>query len=237
MLKLAADLHIHSCLSPCADMDMTPNNLINMAYLKGLEVVAVCDHNSARNLPACKAAADARGLILLPGLEVETREEVHVLTLFVSLDAAMEYAGWVYAHLPDIPNTPALFGEQIAMNEDDEPIYTEPKLLIQSTTLSIDEVTTRCRAAGGVPVPAHINRTSNSLLNSLGFIPPELDFTALEVYAALPMPEGTDLGSYHILYNSDSHTLSGISEREHFISAHDRSPEGVLAYLRTQKQN
>lgn len=214
---------------------MTPNNLINMAYLKGLEVVAVCDHNSARNLPACKAVADARGLILLPGMEVETREEVHVLTLFASLDAAMEYGCWIYAHLPEIPNTPALFGEQIAMNEDDEPIYTEPRLLIQSTTLSIDEVTSQCRAAGGVPVPAHINRTSNSLLNNLGFIPPEPRFTALEVYAALPVPEGTDLVSYHILYNSDAHTLNNISEREHFISAYNKSPEGILAYLRTQK--
>ncbi len=215
---------------------MTPNNLINMAYLKGLELVAVCDHNSARNLPACKAVADARGLLFLPGLEVETREEVHVLTLFASLEAAMDYGGWVYTHLPEIPNTPALFGEQIAMNEDDEPVYTEPKLLIQSTTLSIDEVATQCRAAGGVPIPAHINRTSNSLLYSLGFLPPELCFTALEVYAGLPVPEGTDLLRYHVLYNSDAHTLSGISEKEHFISAYEKSPEGVLQYLRTQKQ-
>lgn len=236
MLKLAADLHIHSCLSPCADMEMTPNNLINMAYLKGLEVVAVCDHNSARNLPACKAVADARGLILLPGIEVETREEVHVLTLFASLDAAMDYASWVYAHLPEIPNTPALFGEQIAMNEDDELIYTEPRLLIQSTTLSIDEVTAQCRAAGGVPVPAHINRTSNSLLSSLGFLPPELNFTALEVYSALPVPEALDLAGYHILHNSDAHTLHDISEREQFISAYEKSPEGILVYLRTRKQ-
>lgn len=213
---------------------MTPNNLVNMAYLKGLEVIAVCDHNSARNLPACKAVADARGLIFLPGMEVETREEVHVLTLFASLDAALEFSHWVYDNLPDIPNTPLLFGEQTAMDEDDEPIYSEQKLLIQSTTLSIDEVTARCRAEGGVPIPAHINRPSNSLISSLGFVPPELNLTALELYENLPTP-AMDLSRYHIVYNSDAHRLSDISERIHFISAYEKSPEGVLAYLASQK--
>ena len=234
MYKLAADLHIHSCLSPCADMEMTPNNLVNMAYLKGLEVIAVCDHNSARNLPACKAVADARGLIFLPGMEVETREEVHVLTLFASIEAAMKFSYWIYDHLPDIPNTPLLFGEQIAMDEDDEPIFTEKRLLIQSTTLSIDAVTARCRAEGGIPVPAHINRPSNSLISSLGFVPLELNLTALELYENLPAPD-MDFSSYHIVYNSDAHMLNDISERIHFISAFEKSPEGVLAYLSSRK--
>ncbi|MDD3919657.1 MAG: hypothetical protein PHO41_00565 [Eubacteriales bacterium] len=233
-IKLAADLHIHSCLSPCGDMAMTPNNLVNMAYLKGLEAIAVCDHNSTKNLPACKAVADARGLIFVPGMEVETKEEVHVLCLFPVLEQAMAMGNWVYERLPGVPNRPDFFGEQIAMNEDDEPIYTEPKLLIQATDAGIDEVAGMCRRLGGVPVPAHINRTSNALLENLGFVPPELCFTSVEVYAPLPVM-GVDLERYHVVYNSDAHNLESISEKEHFVSAYEKSPAGILRYLAEEK--
>ena len=124
-MKIAVDLHIHSCVSPCADMDMTPNNLVTMAYLKGLDAIAVSDHNTAKNLPACKAVADARGILLVPAIEVESREEVHVLCYFTSVEAAVAMGDYVYDFLPDIENVPAMFGEQTAMNDDDEPIYTE----------------------------------------------------------------------------------------------------------------
>lgn len=234
MIKLAADLHIHSCLSPCADMEMTPNNLVNMAYLKGLDAIAVCDHNTTRNLPACKAVADARELVFLAGMEVETREEVHVLTLFSALDLAMDFGAWVYAHLPDMPNLPDFFGRQVAMNEDDEPIYEETRMLLQATTLSIDEVAEACLRAGGLPVPAHINRTSNSLINNLGFVPEELKFPTLEVYRHLPV-NGVELEGYHVLHNSDAHTLTDIQEREQFLSAYERSAAGLLQYLGEHK--
>lgn len=234
MIKLAADLHIHSCLSPCAEMDMTPNNIVNMAYIKGLEAIAVCDHNSARNLPAIKAVADACGLLFLPGLEVETREEVHVLTLFADLDNALEFGEWVYAHLPDIDNMPDFFGEQIAMDQCDEPIYTERRMLLQSTLLSINEITLRCREMGGVPVPAHINRTSNSLLYNLGFVPDELTFTSLEVYKHLPV-QGVDISRYHCIFDSDAHRLESISEPENYISAYEKSAAGILAWLKEAK--
>jgi len=234
MEKFAADLHIHSCLSPCAGSDMTPNNIVNMAALKGLELIAVCDHNCARNLPAVQAAADARGLLLLPGLEVETREEVHMLALFAALSSAMAFGEWVYAHLPPLPNRPDLFGEQLVLDENDDPIAAEPRLLIQSTALSIDEAAAACRRMGGVPVPAHINRTSNSLLANLGFIPPGPAFTALEVSANLPI-SGVNLSRYHVLCNSDAHTLGDISEPIHFVPAYERSAAGVLAYLAEKK--
>lgn len=234
MLRLAADLHIHSCLSPCAGEDMTPNNIVGMAVLKGLDIIAVCDHNCARNLPAIACAARAAGLLFLPGLEVETREEAHVLTLFPALSPALAFGDWVYAHLPDIPNAPSFFGEQLILDENDELLGKEPRMLIQATTLCIDEIAAQCRTLGGVPVPAHINRTSNSLLASLGFVPPGPAFTALEVYAPLPV-SGVDLSRYHVLYNSDAHTLGDISEREHFVAACDHTPEGVLAYLAQPK--
>lgn len=235
MEKLAADLHIHSCLSPCGDMDMTPNNIVNMAYVKGLQAIAVCDHNSVRNLPAVQKAADERGLILLPGLEVETREEVHMLAYFPSVESAQEFGEWVYARLPDLENMPDFFGEQAVLDENDERIGTEQRMLLQSTTISIDDLAARCRQMGGVPVPAHINRTSNSLLYNLGFVPQQLQFATLEVYQSLPV-QGVELGEYHIIYNSDAHYLESISEPVHFISTYERSPEGILRWLSEPKQ-
>lgn len=227
-------MHIHTCISPCADMTMTPNNVVNMAYLKGLDAIAVSDHNTAGNLLACKAVAQQRGLVFVPALEVETAEEVHVLCYFAEVEQALEMGELVYAHLPPIENVPGVFGEQIAMNELDEPIRTETKLLIQSTTMSIDEVVAACRRLGGVPVPAHVNRPSNSIIASLGFIPGQLELTAVEVYRKLPADMNA-LEGYHVLYSSDAHYLEDILERESFITALDRSAAGILAHIADKK--
>lgn len=233
-MKIATDLHIHSCLSPCGDMEMTPNNLVNMAFLKGLDAIALADHNTAKNLPAAKAVADARDLVLVPAIEAESREEVHVLCYFRTVEDALEMGDFLYEHLPPMPNMPSMFGEQIAMNDDDEPIYTEEKLLIQATTLSINEIAEKCRELGGVPVPAHINRTSNSLIASLGFIPPECDFSTVEVYRSIPL-ENVDVSPYHVIFSSDAHNLEAIFERDNFISVEERSVEGILKYLASKK--
>lgn len=235
MRTLAADLHIHSCLSPCADMLMTPNNIVNMARLKGLEAIAVCDHNSARNLPACKKVADAAGLLLIPGIEAETREEVHVLCYLPTLEAACALGELIYAHLPARANLPDFFGEQAVMDENDDIVAYEERLLIQSTDLSIGALSALCRDLGGVPVPAHINRTSNSVLYNLGFIPEDVAFTSVEVCRTLPMPPGMDLGRYHVLASSDAHDLSAILERESFLSLGEATVEAMLAYLAQRK--
>lgn len=232
-MKLAADLHIHSCISPCADMSMTPNNVVNMAYLKGLDVIAVADHNSARNLPACKIVADTRGLLFVPAIEAESCEEVHVLCYFSTVEAALEMGDWLYQYIPDIPNVPEIFGEQVALDEFDEPIYTESKLLIQSTIKSIDDIVAKCRELSGVPVPAHINRTSNSILVSLGFIPPQLRFNTVEVYSRLPVSvEATE--NRHVIYSSDAHRLEDILECGNYMTAFDRSVQGILSYLASE---
>ncbi len=233
-MKLAADLHIHSCLSPCGDAAMTPNNLVNMAYIKQLDIIALSDHNSARNLPAAAAVAQARDILLLPALEVESREEAHVLCYLPDIPSALEFSDFIYQHLPDNPNIPGFFGEQTVMDEDDAVIYVEPRLLVQSTTLSIDEIAAACRTFSGVPVPAHINRSSNSLIASLGFIPEAPRFTSVEVYRFQPPPEA-DLSRYHVLYSSDAHDLESISEREFFLDLPERSVPAVLEYLASAK--
>ena len=234
MMKFAADLHIHSCLSPCGDMSMTPNNIVNMAYLKGLDIIAVADHNSALNLPAISKLARERDILLIPAIEAESREEVHVLCYMPTLEAAMLFGEYLHENLPPVSNVPEIFGEQVVMDEADVPIAKEEYLLVQSTLLSINEICEKCRALFGVPIPAHINRPSTSVIASLGFIPKELHFTSVEVKNTLP-PPNIDLSSYHVLYSSDAHYLEDILEREMFISLKEKSIEEFLAYIAKQK--
>lgn len=214
---------------------MTPNNIVNMALLKGLDVIAVADHNSAKNLPAIKAVAGARDLLLLPAVEAESREEVHVLCYMPSVEAALSLGEALYERLPDNPNMPSFFGEQAVMDEEDNVVAIEPRLLVQSAGFSIEELAELCRSLGGVPVPAHINRTSNSVLNNLGFLPPDIGFTSVEVSRALPVPECAETFRYHVLYSSDAHELGAIFERESFLDVEERSIEAILAYLRSPK--
>ena len=230
-MRLAADLHIHSCLSPCADGEMTPNNIVNMAYIKKLDVIAVTDHNSAKNLPAVAGAARKRGLVLLPGLEVQSREEVHLLCYFETLEAALAFGDAIYAHLPDVANRTDIFGEQLVMDANDTVTGAEPRLLIQSLRLSIDEVCALTEDFGGLVVPAHVNREANSILYNLGFIPPGLGFPALEVCAAAPAP-AVDLSKYRVIHSSDAHMLGAILEPKQVIEAPARSARGMLQALK-----
>ena len=205
------DLHIHSCLSPCADDDMTPANICGMASIKGLDAIAVTDHNCARNLPYVKEAADAFHLILLPGMEITTREEVHLLGYFPTVEAAVEAGECFAAHLPPMKNRPAFFGRQLVMNTDDEVVDEEERLLIGATDLSLARCTEEIRCRGGVAVPAHINRGSNGLLVNLGMMPPEPDFPVVEVRPELPVPAEAVMGR-RVLEASDAHQLGSIRE-------------------------
>ena len=207
------DLHIHSCLSPCADDDMTPANICGMAHIKGLDAIAVTDHNTARNLPYVKEAADYYHLILLPGMEVTTREEVHLLGYFPTVDDALE-AGEVFSsHLPKMPNRPKFFGNQYIMNTDDEIMGEEMRMLIGATDLDLTECTEIIRKRGGVAVPAHINRGSNGLLVNLGLMPEEPVFPVVEVARHMDIHPSI-VKNRTVLYSSDAHQLGNIMEAE-----------------------
>ncbi len=207
------DLHIHSCLSPCADDDMTPANICGMAHIKGLDAIAVTDHNTARNLPYVKEAADYYRLILLPGMEVTTREEVHLLGYFPTVDDALE-AGEVFSsHLPKMPNRPKFFGNQFIMNTDDEIMGEETRMLIGATDLDLSECTEIIRKRGGVAVPAHINRGSNGLLVNLGLMPEEPAFPVVEVARHMDIHPSI-VKNRTVLYSSDAHQLGNIMEAE-----------------------
>ncbi|MDO4482957.1 MAG: PHP domain-containing protein [Clostridia bacterium] len=206
---MLVDLHIHSCLSPCADEDMTPANICGMAHIKGLQAIAVTDHNSALNLPYVKEAADYFGLILLPGLEITTREEVHLLGYFRTVEAAVDAGEFFSSHLPDMPNMPDFFGTQYVRDTDDVIRFTEDRMLIGATDLSLEECTAEVRRRGGIAVPAHINRGSNGLLVNLGLMPDEPHYGLVEVSPQLPINEKI-LAGRAVLHSSDAHQLGKI---------------------------
>ena len=229
-MRVYVDLHLHSCLSPCGDELMTPNNIAGMSMLKQLDVIAVADHNSARNLPAVAEACRVVGVGLLPAMELTTAEEVHLLAYFPDVDNACAFSQEIYPFLPAVDNRPALFGPQQVMNDQDEEIASEPRLLISALNLTIDELVNRIHARGGAAVPAHINRGSNGLLNALGFLPPDLPVDALETTRGMPC--AANLSGRRLLHSSDAHDLGNISERDFFLELEEATPEAVFRWIR-----
>lgn len=226
-MKLACDLHIHSCLSPCGDALMTPNNIVGMAFIKQLDAIAVCDHNCARNLPAIKEVADMMNVLLLPGMELTTREEAHMLCYFRTVEECAAFGERIYAHLPPIPNREEFFGRQQVMNAQDEEIAVEERLLISVLDLGFEECERLIHEAGGLCVPAHINRGSSGVLNALGFLPPGARYDALEISRAVAMPP-MDLSGYCQLESSDAHYLENILEPVFFIETKGRTIDALF---------
>ncbi len=226
-MRAYCDLHLHSCLSPCGDEVMTPGNIAGMARLKGLDLIAVTDHNTAQQLPAVEAACREMGVNLLPGLELNTREEVHLLAYFRTVSDATAFSDRIYPLLPDIPNMPDFFGRQVIMDQEDREIGLEPKLLISALDMDLDALTREIRAFHGLPVPAHINRGGNGILNALGFLPPGGDFAALEVAQGLPCPG--DYSKWKILNSSDAHRLEDIFERVFSLELPEPTADGFFA--------
>lgn len=211
------DFHIHTALSPCGDKDMTPNNIVNMAALSGLNAIAVSDHNTIGNVrPAMKIGMEC-GVTVIPGMEVETAEEVHILTLYPSIEAAEYAAREVYKSLPDIKNRADIFGEQIIMDESDNIVGYEDKLLISPTAISLNKLFDLVRSVSGLFIPAHVDRHSYSILTNLGFIPEELDIKNIEISYAVNdlesyLDDRKELKKYRIFRNSDAHYLENISQ-------------------------
>jgi PHP family Zn ribbon phosphoesterase len=238
MLKLSYDLHIHSCLSPCGDEDMTPANIVAMSALKGLNVIAVTDHNSCRNCPAVMKWAKEYDIIAIPGMELCTMEEVHVLCLFEELSDALRFDEYVYAKLMRYPNDERAFGKQEIYDEEDQLVGGEPYLLINATNISFDELGMLMEKFNGVYIPAHMDKNSNSLISNLGFIPPNADFLAAEL-AKLTNLERISSGNPHlkrcnIITNSDAHTLENINEAVNFMECKSRDKKDILTALVTR---
>lgn len=228
--KLFYDLHIHSCLSPCGDNDMTPNNIVNMALLKGLDIIAVSDHNSCKNARAVINAAGSR-LLVIPAMEITTAEEVHMLSLFPSLEAAEGAGEYIRKSLPSVKNRPEIFGNQYIMDKNDEIIGDEDTLLIGASSLDLYGVCDCVKSCGGLFVPAHIDRSSYSILSNLGFLPPDIFFPCVEITARGLDAFSQEYTDRKIITDSDAHYLWDISEKERFLELEEKSTEKVFESL------
>ncbi|MFO7601935.1 MAG: PHP domain-containing protein [Candidatus Desulfacyla sp.] len=214
---LLADLHIHTCLSPCATLDMTPRKIVAQAQRKRLDIIAVTDHNSAENSGAVMAAARGTGLTVIPGMEITTSEEVHVVALFEDLGAALAMQALVYDRLQPGENDEDLFGMQVVANEFDEVEGMNTRLLIGAARMDLDQVVDRIHQLKGLAVAAHIDREAFSVLGQLGFIPKDLDLDALEISRRMTLKQAriafSHLERFPFVTSSDAHDLEDMGTR------------------------
>ena len=221
------DLHLHSCLSPCGDEDMTPGNIVGMSLLNGLQIVALTDHNSTKNCPAFFKIAKANGIIPVAGMELTTAEDVHAVCLFRDLESAMAFGEYVDAHRFKIQNQPEIFGPQSITDENDEVIGEEPYLLLNASYLSLEEAFAEVKKRGGVCYPAHIDRASNGIIAMLGDFPPDPHFTAFELRDGETLARCKqqhavlrERSMVHVV-SSDAHYLTDIAEEGFAIELDD----------------
>ncbi|MBN1887534.1 MAG: PHP domain-containing protein [Thermoflexales bacterium] len=228
-----ADLHIHTVLSACAETEMLPELIVGRAQALGVSLIAVTDHNSAENAAAVINAAGGTGITVLPGMEVQTREEAHMICLFDSLEQAQLWQAEVYAHLPSLKNKENVFGTQVVLDVAGEPVGVLDRLLATSTSFSVEQVVNRVRELGGLCIPAHVDRPAYSLIANLGFIPPELDIRGVEISHLLGPQEARarfpQLKRYSLVANGDAHRLKEIARRTTFKMAEVTVAEIALA--------
>ena len=245
MKALAYDLHLHSCLSPCGDDEMTPNSIAGMAMLGGLELCALTDHNTSGNCPAFFEACERYGVIPVAGMELTTAEDIHVVCLFPTLEAAMDFDAFVAEHRMPVKNRPEIFGRQLRVSSEDEVLGEEETLLIAATDLSLDEAADLVFARGGAAYPAHIDRQANGIIGVLGDFPAGTIFGAAELHDYDAAEEYRKnypaLGGLHLVSCSDAHRLEDMREAGVRLNLFEscQSPDDVrralIAYLRGEK--
>jgi len=212
---------------------MFPEFILERAVKLGLDIIAVTDHNSSENAAAMIRAAQGTGIVVWPGMEVQTREEAHLLCLFDRLEQALAWQAAVYAHLPPLHNRPQVFGTQIVLDAEGEVVGANDRLLATSATFSVEEAVQGVRALGGLCIPAHVDRPMYSLLVNLGFVPPGLDIPGVEISHLLGAKEARarfpQLARYGLIADSDAHRLSEMRRRTTLKLAHRTVAELALA--------
>lgn len=232
------DLHMHSCLSPCGDMDMTPNNLVNMAKLLGLDVIALTDHNTSLNCEAAIKVGEQVGLLVIPGMELTTAEDIHAICLFPDLDKALAFSSYVDEHRIKVRNKAEIYGRQVIMNENDEEIGEIEHLLLPASFIGISEAYNKAREFGGICYPAHIDRDSLSILSVLGEIDPYCGFRTAELADITKLPELRKqhpiLDCMNIITCSDAHYLENMRDAANTLPLPELTREAVIEYLDTE---
>jgi PHP family Zn ribbon phosphoesterase len=240
-MKIRYDLHIHSALSPCGDADMTPNNIVNMALICGLDMIAVSDHNTAGNVDAVMKVGQTAGITVVPAMEVETMEEIHVLCLFPTLESLLDFEqNVIFNALPPIENKVEIFGHQRLMDCEDRIVGEEPRYLINATSVSIDDLPALAERYGGVAVPAHIDKSTKSLVGNFGMVGEYMGFKTFELSRRVQegFIEGTPgLGKrpYRYIHDSDAHYLEDIGEHsgENILDLPQNSAEALIELLKS----
>jgi PHP family Zn ribbon phosphoesterase len=217
---LLADLHVHTVLSPCAEVEMIPPLIVRRARELGLEIIAITDHNTAHNAGAVMEAAMGTGVTVLPGMEVQSREEAHLICLFDVLDQALAWQEQVFAALPERKNDEAFFGAQFVVDATGRYRYTERRLLSISADLPVEKVVAGVRALGGIILAAHVDRPSFSLMANLGFVPPGLGIAGVELSRRADAVEAErrfpQLAGYGKVVSGDAHRLEEMTARTLF---------------------
>ena len=236
MASISYDFHIHTCLSPCGDNDMTPANIIGMAALKGLQAVAITDHNSSLNCEAAMKLGEENGILVIPGMELTTEEEAHVLCLFYRLEDALAFSELVYSRLLPVKNNPTVFGHQYVCDENENITSEIENLLINATSIGFSDVSRELKPYNGVMIPAHVDKSTTSVISNLGFIPPDSDFTTFECKNLANLHSMRRDHPYfnkcNVITDSDAHYLWDINEAVNTINVPQKTIKDILDFFR-----
>lgn len=229
-----ADLHVHTLLSPCAAVEMTPRHIVRRALECGIDIVAITDHNAGDNIAAAIQAAAGTGIVIIPGMEVETKEETHLLTLFETLAQAQAWEAFVAERRSNRKNDEVKFGAQFVVDSEDNLLAVKQEMLLGAINADVSEVTRTVSGLGGVVIAAHVDRPSYSILSQLGFIPPDVQLAAVEVSRRTPLKADLQLqgiSGLPVITASDAHTMDDFvtGPRTQFLLKRPALPEIILA--------
>lgn len=233
---IRVDLHIHSALSPCGDEFMTPGNIVGMAVVNGLDALAITDHNSSYNVPAALEIAKEYGIVLVPGMELETAEEIHIVCLFPEYANLQAFQEKVCGSYTPRENVIAIFGNQRIYNSRDEIVGEWEPMLLEPTGISIDDVFSLAEVCDGIAYPAHVDRDSYSVLSSFGMLPYHYPHSVVEISCecekAKLLAQFPELKDYQLIRASDAHYHEKIQEEGALIRVNEKSPAGIIEALK-----
>ena len=233
-VEFRADLHIHTCLSPCSELSMTPGRIVERAASLGLNIIAICDHNTAEHVEVTAMLAEKKGIRAIPGIEINSAEEVHVLGLFGNTTDALKMQTIIYESLQPGANDEDAFGMQVLVNESEEVLGFNTRLLIGATDVSVNRIVELIHSFNGLAIASHIDREGFGIIGQLGFIPEEVKFDALEISCRTSKDEArARYEPYrHIpwIASSDAHSLEDIGRATTgFVMEHSTFEELLMA--------
>lgn len=226
-MLIRCDLHVHSALSPCADDDMTPANIVGYAKLLGLDAVAIADHNAIGNVAVAVEVGKAYGVCVVPAMELQTAEDIHVLCLFPTTERLQSFFDEI--EFSKLVNDPSVFGRQLIVDEDDNVVATEPRLLHVGANIAVEKVPDLARKHGGVAVAAHVDRDENGMVAILGEVIAE--YGAVELSSHATAAHRKAYSDKVVVTNSDAHWLDCIGHGISTLEVTENSAEAIVKAL------